>query len=113
MRGSHRRLRSGPAREIRLGIDPAPVPGESTEGSEVLSDDTLQRGARTGNVDRVLVTRGKHYAGQLEDRCRGPGNVEVELVGSPSVRCGVEIQVRRRGIHGESGYLLAALDERT
>src|ERR1700681_2711933 len=84
---------------------------QSTEGSEILSDDTLQRGARTGDVDRVLVTRGKHYAGQLEDRCRRPGNVEIELVGSPRVRCGVEIQVRRCGIHGETGYLLAEIDE--
>src|ERR1700680_1865538 len=84
---------------------------QSTEGSEILRDDTLQRGARTGDVDRVLVTRGKHYAGQLEDRCRRPGNVEIELVGSPRVRCGVEIQVRRCGIHGETGYLLAEIDE--
>src|SRR6266576_1995541 len=84
---------------------------QSTEGSEILSDDALQRGARTGDVDRVLVTRGKHYAGQLEDRCRRPGNVEIELIGCPRVRGGVEIQVRRRGIHGESGYLLAEVDE--
>src|SRR6266851_6213954 len=73
---------------------------QSTQGSEILSDDTLQRGARTGDVDRVLVARGEHYAGQLEGCCRRPGDVEIELVGGPRVRRGVEIQVWRRGIHG-------------
>jgi len=81
------------------------------EGSEVLCDDTLQCGARAGDVDRVLVTRGQHHAGQLENRRRRSGNVEIELVGSPRIRRGVEIQVRRCGIHGKTRDLLAEIDE--
>src|SRR5438105_14236355 len=67
---------------------------QSGEGSEILSDDTLQRGARTGDVNRVLVTRGKDYAGQREDRYRRPGNVETEFVAGPRVRAACDLQVR-------------------
>ena len=93
---------------------PAPAPegaGSRRKGSEILGDDTLQRRARSGNVDRVLVTRGEHYAGQLENRRRRSGKVEIELIGGPGIRGGIEIQVRRCGIHGKVGYLLAEIDE--
>src|SRR5436190_15096827 len=46
---------------------------DAKEGSEILGDDSLERGARPGNVDGVLVARGKHEPCQLENRGGGSG----------------------------------------
>src|SRR6185437_5230791 len=86
----------------------AQTPGDR---SVVLRHDTAQAASRARQVDRVGVAGGEDHGGELQQRGRRPGQVEIDFVAGARRSRGSEIEIGRSAVRCETRNRLAEIDK--